>query len=418
MRVSSKLCITVFAASCAALPTQATTSSASQPAIVVPAQLGPYPVSIYEHEVKTSRQDPLAPTPELRRLLITIYRPFLDTFTCPPEHQSQIPYIKPTVGDALLASLPIASSSSGTSSTNFSSILTPLKLVNCSLPISPSSESGPLVLFSPGYGGTQSGYASILQAAASSGYTVVAIDPTYEAAAVAFPDGYVAYPSAATNAYDNSTSGQDLLQAIRIADAVSVLDAIEEGIPGLKSFSRASRESKLGFDGKSSCPPLRALMYGHSFGGSTALNVAYTDDRVIVAANIDGPVYEPLTNNTLHKPAFLMQSAEQPPVADNWPDIYQSHLHGWKTWVRPNNTVHYSFTDLPLLADLLDLRGTFMPDELIGTVSSQRLQEIVWRYTTQFFDFAFKEKTSGLLEKSSTEFPDVAFIGHEEAKAE
>lgn len=418
MRVSSKLCITLFASSCTALPTQATTSPSSDPAIVVPAQLGPYPVSIYEHEVKTSRADPLAPTPELRRLLITIYRPFLDSFTCPPEHQSEIPYIKPAVGDALLASLPIASPSLGTSSTNFSSVLAPLKLINCSLPISSSSESGSLVLFSPGYGGTQSGYASILQAAASSGYTVVAIDPTYEAAAVAFPDGYVAYPSAATNAYDNSTSGENFLEAVRIADAVSVLDAIEDGsVPGLNSFSRASRESKSGPKDNSSCPPLRALMYGHSFGGSTALNVAYTDDRVIAAANIDGPVYEPLTNGTLHKPAFLMQSAEQPPVADNWPDIYHSHLQGWKTWVRPNNTVHYSFTDLPLLADLLGLRGMVMPDELIGTVSSQRLQEIVWRYTTQFFDFASKGKTLDLLEKSSADFPDAEFVGHEEAKA-
>lgn len=418
MRVSAKLCLSLFAAFCAALPTQATTSPSSDPAIVVPAELGPYPVSIYEHEVKTSRQDPLAPTAELRRLLITIYRPFLDTFTCPPEHQSQIPYIKPAVGDALLASLPIESSSSGTSSTNFSSILAPLKLINCSLPILSSSGSGPLVLFSPGYGGTQSGYASILQAAASSGYTIVAIDPTYEAAAVAFPDGYVAYPSVATNAYDNSTSGQDLLQAIRIADAVSVLDAIEDGsVPGLNSFSRASRETKASSHGNSSCPPLRALMYGHSFGGSTALNVAYSDNRVIAAANIDGPVYEPLTNNTLHKPALLMQSAEQPPVADNWPSIYQSHLRGWKTWVRPNNTVHYSFTDLPLLAELLGLRGTVMPDELIGTVNSQRLQEIVWRYTTQVFDFASKGKTMSLLENSSADFPDVEFVGHEAAKA-
>ncbi len=35
------------------------------------------------------------------------------------------------------------------------------------------------------------------------------------------------------------------------------------------------------------------LMYGHSFGGSTAVNVSAVDARVLAAANIDGPYYGP-----------------------------------------------------------------------------------------------------------------------------
>lgn len=189
-----------------------------------------------------------------------------------------------------------------------------MKLVNCSRPVPPSSPSGPLLLFSPGYGGTHNGYASILQVAASSGYTVVAIDPTYEAAAVVFPDGYVAYPSAATNAYDSTHSGQNFLQAVRIADAVSVLDAIERGnVPGLGRYSNSSCNP----NSTSACSstPLRALMYGHSFGGSTAVNVAAADARVLAAANIDGPYYGPVVNGTVRKPLLMMQSAALPPVA-------------------------------------------------------------------------------------------------------
>jgi pimeloyl-ACP methyl ester carboxylesterase len=412
MKLYSLLSIAILTLSQLAWAAKAeATTSSSQSNVVLAAQLGPYPVSIYDHEVKTSRPDPLAPTAQLRRLMVTIYRPFLDNFTCPLEYQSQIQYAPPVVAAALLGAL-----LSSPSSTNASSILTPVKLINCTRPVPLSSSSGPLLLFSPGYGGTHHGYASTLQAAASSGYTVVAIDHTYEAAAVVFPDGSVAYPSTATNAYDNSTSGQNFLQAVRIADAVSVLDSIERGdVPGLGGYSNSSQSHNPNSTSASSAP-LRALMYGHSFGGSTAVNVAALDPRVIAAANIDGPYYEPITNGTVRKPLLMIQSASLPPVADDWPAFYTAHVRGWKTWVRPNNTVHYGYTDLPLLADLLGLRGAVIPQELTGTVNSRRLQEIVWRYTLQFFAYALRGANPDLLDGPSAEFPDVEFVGHAEAK--
>ncbi|KAH8881970.1 hypothetical protein GQ53DRAFT_753974 [Thozetella sp. PMI_491] len=413
MKFHSILSIAVpalFRLACAA--ESATTTSGSQSNAVLTAQLGPYPVSIYSHEVKTLRPDPLAPTAQLRRLMITVYRPFLDNFSCPLEHQSQIPYAPPAVTAALLSTL--------LSSPNSSSILSSVKLVNCSRPVPPSSPSGPLLLFSPGYGGTHDGYASMLQAAASSGYTVVAIDHTYEAAAVVFPDGFVAYYSNITDAYDSSTSGQNFLQAVRIADTVSVLDAIERGdVPGLGRYSNSSHNPSTGCNSTSSSSfmPLRALMYGHSFGGSTAVNVAASDARILAAANIDGLYYKPVANGTVHKPLLMIQSASLPPVAAGWPAFYSTQVRGWKTWVRPNNTVHYGYTDLPLLADLLGLRGAVIPEELVGTVDSRRLQETVWRYTLQFFAYVLTGATPDLLDGPSAEFPDVEFIGHAEAGA-
>ena len=383
------------------LVSQTVAASTSQQGIVLPAQLGPYPISIYQHEVRTSRPDPLASTPQLRRLMITIYRPFLDSFACPLEHQSHVNYIDPVVATALLGNLPLNTSALESSFTNQSSILADVKLTNCSRPILPSSVNAPIILFSPGYGGIQSGYASLLSTVASSGYTVIGIDPTYEAAAVVFPDGYVAYSSNATDAYDNSTMGQNFLQAVRIADAISVLDAIEEGnLPGLDHHASSSNKSRL----------LRTAMLGHSFGGSTAVNVALVDDRVVAAANIDGPYYEPVSNRTIGKPVFMMQSSTLSPTETEWPDFYETNLKGWKSWVQPNNTEHYSFTDLPQLADLLGLRGTVFPEELIGTVNSQRLQEIVWRYMVQFFDHVLGYMPASLLNESSAEFPDVDFV--------
>lgn len=406
----STLSIAVFA-HLAAAAAQRRSASNSQSNIVLPAHLGPYPVSIYEHEVKTSRPDPLAPTPQLRRLMITVYRPFLDNFTCPLEYQSQIQYVPPVVTEAILSSLPLNLTSSA---------FAPMRLLNCSRPVPSSSPSGPLLLFSHGYGGTHQFYASITQAAASSGYTVVAIDHTYEAAAVVFPDGFVAYTSNVTDAYDQNLEGENFLLAVRVNDTVSVLDAIERGdVPGLGSYSNTSagpsNSSNPGVSRNlTSSSPLRAVMYGHSFGGSTAVQAAALDARILAAANIDGPFYGPIANGTVLKPLFLMSSAPQEAAAD-WPAYYPTHIRGWKTWVRPNNTEHYSFTDLPLLTDLLNLRGSIVPSDLTGTVDSRRLQEIMWRYTLQFFDYVLKEMAPDLLDEPSSDFPDVEFVGHAEA---
>lgn len=395
MKFHSMLSVAALALSRRTWPAELATVSNPQSSVILAAQLGPYPVSIYDHEIQTSRPDPLAPTAELRRLMITVYRPFLDNFACPLEHQSQVPYAPPVVAAALLNAL--------ISSPNASSILDLVKLLNCSRPVSSTSKSGPVLLFSPGYGGTHHGYASMLQGAASSGYTVIAIDHTYEAAAVVFPDGFVAYPSNITNAYDSSLSGESFLQGVRIADTVSVLDAIERG-------------EVSGVGPKSSSAPLRALMYGHSFGGSTAVNVAASDARVLAAANIDGPYYGPVVNGTVSKPLLMMQSSSLPPVASDWTTFYPVNARGWKTWVRLNDTVHYGYTDLPLLADLLGLRGNVIPPELTGTLNSRRLQEIVWSYTLQFFDHVLSGHTPDLLDKPSAKFPDVEFVGHAELR--
>ncbi|KAI9700236.1 MAG: hypothetical protein M1820_006904 [Bogoriella megaspora] len=410
MRFHSVLSIAVSALSHLAWAAeQSILTSGSQSNIVLAAHLGPYPVSIYEHEIKTLRPDPLAPTAQLRRLMVTVYRPFLDNLTCPLEYQSHIPYAPPVVANTVLKLLPL-----NLSSPNASSILAPVQLVNCSRPVPSSSPSGPLLLFSHGYGGTRHFYASTLQAAASSGYTVVAIDHTYEAAAVVFPDGSVAYTSAANDAYDESgLDGINFLLANRVADTVSVLDAIERGdIPGLGRYSNAS--SGTDSTSISSPTPLRAIMYGHSFGGSTAANVAASDARVLAAVNIDGLFYGPVANGTVRKPLLLMASTPQEAATD-WPTFYPSHVRGWKTWVRPNNTAHYGYTDLPLLVDLLGLRGAVVPQDLTGTVDSRRLQEIVWRYTLQFFAYVLRGTTPDLLDGPNAEFPDVEFVGHAEA---
>ena len=169
--------------------------------------------------------------------------------------------------------------------------------------------------------------------------------------------------------------------------------------------------------------PLRAVMFGHSYGGSTAVNVAAQDARVVAAVDMDGTPYPPVANATMRKPVLLMQSGQNSPATWNYTLVhsinfaafYAYHVSGWKTWVRLDDAAHYSFTDLPLLADLVGLRGNGLSEELLGTVNSRRMLETVWRYTQEFFAYLLRNETSDLLGGPRAEFPDVQFVGHAEA---
>ena len=366
-------------------------------------QLGPYPVTISEHEVKTNRTDVLAPKSQMRRLMVTVYRPHTDVFECPLENQVYFPYAPSAVAHGLNDQL---SGKYGVRTADYESF----KLVNCTLPDNNASSESPLVLFSPGLQSSRYVHASVLQAVASSGYTVIAVDHPYDAVAVVFPDGdVVPYNLTGLDAIDPNTDPDayghyigDSLQPVRVADLVSVLDAIQTGVL-LRDFSPARKTR-----------PLKAAVYGHSLGGSTSAGAIAADPRFVGGINMDGSFFgdvQNLTNITV--PFYQMgeQIADQIP---GWTDFY-AHLKGWKTLTAYNNTRHLSFTDLPLIVDALDKRtgpesnGTFL---LAGAIGSERNLLLDWSHTVSFMDFVLKGEKPTILEKPSFAYPDVRLVGH------
>ncbi|CAH0028026.1 unnamed protein product [Clonostachys rhizophaga] len=391
---------------------------------LVNAQLGPYPVTINEHEIKTTRPDPLADSPEFRRLLVTVYRPHLDNFTCPDEYLTYIPYGPPLVNAAILDSLAIYDNyTENNQVTDRSTKAEPFnqaRLLNCSRPFEPSASSGPIVVFSPGAKGVHNFYTGLLQSVASSGYTVVAIDHTYESIAQVFPDGTVAMQSKkAQKFYDDTQPNVEGLQPVRSSDMTDVLDAIENGeVPGLGPFTKTNPDSTTTSDTNWSDPtakPLRVAAYGHSLGGSTAQNALVFDSRVVGGINIDGPVFGPARNASTSKPFLILGSEELSPdiLAPQLSEIYGSY-NGWKSWAWVNNTAHYGFTDIPLFADAFNLRGDYFPKVFTGSIGSARNQEIYWRISVSFFDYVFKGTQPDLLVAPLLQYPDIFLRAHSE----
>lgn len=357
-------------------------------------QLGPYPVTFSEHEIRTNRSDPFGLSSQPRRLMVTVYQPQLDVFVCPAENQINVPYVPAAVA---------AGFEQLTGGLISSEIFETFQLVNCTrAPSNTEADcSSPIVLFSHGLQGSRFLYTSSLQAVASSGYTVIAIDHTYDAIAVVFPDGTIAptnvttAPSFAGNQTYIDTVYGDFLTPIRIADAVSVLDAIETGqLPGLSGHAKTSKTA----------------IFGHSLGGNTAAGAVHNDSRFISGMNIDGDFNGFVRNLTITKP-FVMLGEEK--VLPTWPQFYQQNLKSWKSQANINNTVHLSFSDGPIVIDLLDIRRNLTAETTAafsGTIDSTRNREIGWKLTVEWLDFVFKGRQPTLLETANEQFPDVRVL--------
>lgn len=150
----------------------------------------------------------------------------------------------------------------------------------------------PVVLFSHGYLGTKPvEYTAFCEELASHGYIVVAIAHTYYASSVTFPDGrHITTPPEKYTQKPNFNEEQ----AIWVSDVQFVLDQL--------STINADHADQFFH-----CFDLRRIgMFGHSFGGLTALRMCLQDDRIKAGMNLDQMPYDD-SDMTCAKPfMFLM----------------------------------------------------------------------------------------------------------------
>jgi pimeloyl-ACP methyl ester carboxylesterase len=265
----------------------------------------------------------------------------------------------------------------------------------------PSTLNGktpPIVLFSPGLNTSRLFYSAIAQEVASKGFTVITIDHPYETDIVEFPDGTVAY-GGNVNISDISTIYHAL--DIRMNDVSFVLDTL-----GLKY--------DLGTTPK-------AVMFGHSFGGAATAAAMMNDTRVRGGVNLDGSMFGGVINAGLGRPGInqsfiLWGSTGHNSSSDaDWGKFY-SVLAGegqWKRELSVKGSVHGSYWDLGLIADVADVRKTLTDDEetlLIGKLPGARVIDVQRDYLNDFFRFVLEGAGEGLLAGPSPTYPEVLFL--------
>jgi hypothetical protein len=138
----------------------------------------------------------------------------------------------------------------------------------------------PVAIFLPGLGEKVLGYHVLIEDLASHGWVVAAIEPTYNAQAVRFPDGRVLGNLALEEQqWPNIDSNNDFLNARTVhwaGDVSFVIDQLFalDSAPGAFTH-RLDLQRGVG-------------VFGHSRGGTTAGTARLFDQRVRGAINLDG----------------------------------------------------------------------------------------------------------------------------------
>lgn len=367
--------------------------------VPLPSVLGSYKVDVSNAElIDYSRSDPYAPTPQPRKLMVSVFTPMSSSAHC--QKDAFTPYMPAGVAsyeDSTFAAYGVP---------NGSFFRPELRVCHRDGAHNDDGcgDNFPLVLFSPGLGLTRLLYSAMVQAVASAGYVVIALDHPYDADIIEYPDGTLLQGTF------NPTTEAELDQgvAVRTADALFVLDLVLDhpararaALPGLPPLA-------LGPDPRRP----RAGIFGHSFGGATAGLAMLRDARLVGGVNLDGGMYGPVVSEGLDRPFFLFARDGHNQTSDaTWAELWPQ-LRGWKAQLSLKGGMHGTFSDLLLLIKVLGIDQELAPGvvaPLLGTIDGDRALFVIYSYITAFLDFVLKGGKDTLFERPSKQFPEMLF---------
>ncbi|MGK5553799.1 alpha/beta hydrolase family protein [Actinomadura kijaniata] len=339
---------------------------------VLPRPTGPSAVGRTTlHLVDKTRRDPWTPAAAARELMVSLYYP-----ARPGTGGPAAPYM--TIQEARLLLQRKAPKAAGAANT-ISRLAT-----HARSDAEPASGRFPMVLLSPGFTLPRTTLTGLSEDLASRGYVVVAMDHTYETAGVTFPDGRTLGCAAICDR--PSSGGPAAVVRSRVTDVSFVLDQLTGSHPAWRN-TRMIDTALIG-------------MAGHSLGGAAATAAMTADDRIRVGVNMDGTFRSPLSSRGLNRPFLLLgtQTGHAPGKDHTW-DRDWPRLRGWKRWLTVTGSDHNTFTDLPILEQLLGRPG--------NAVVAQRAQQITRAYIAAFLDQHLKRAHQTLLDRQSPAYPEV-----------
>lgn len=346
---------------------------------IVPELTGPYKVGTTVLElVDHSRQDPFAPTDQPRDLVISLFYP-TDGHSKHAKNCTLAPQFPPTTAAALDMMI------NGTAGGVVESITT---RACAGSPL--SRPDLPLLFLDHGLGTTRLFHSDMAAEFASLGWNVVTLDHPYESVIVEYPDGRVVLASDSIN--PNATLEEQL--DARTKDMIFVLDSLADAsvvsrIPGLEA-PRTTTCASLKTD--------KVGVFGHSFGGATALQILRDDARFFVGADLDGGVYGNVVQEGTDAPFVYIHRPDHTNVTDpTWAAAWPN-LRGFKREYAVAGTLHGAFTDLPVFRDLLGAEALGEYGQNIGVITGARILAIETAILGALFDRFLKGKGGELLD--------------------
>jgi pimeloyl-ACP methyl ester carboxylesterase len=269
-----------------------------------------------------------------------------------------------------------------------------LRLSLCRIP--QHTKAFPLLVFSPGLGNSRLIYSALAQSIASNGYTVITIDHPYDANIVEYPDGTLV---SGANITTNAQIEQAL--AVRVKDVSFVLDVLSH-LSGVRKLI-PSAENPLN--------TTHAVVAGHSLGGATAAQAMLADSRLIGGINLDGTFFGSVLKKGLDRPFLIFGHKGKNQSTDtSWKALWRG-LKGWRRELELMGSQHATFSDLPVLIDVLGLRAKLPgADQVLGTIGGERARKVVSTYVVKFVDFVRGAGGQNAFNEKATAFSEVVVI--------
>lgn len=357
----------------------------------IPVPQGLYGIAYSTTELTNTKMlDPFTVTKHYRRLMVSAFYPTTELQYCRQKSISYMPPGAASVYDQIYSQYGVPNGTMGT-----------VRLTVChtnTTGIKHNHPQYPIVVFSPGLGNSRLLYSAMAEAVAAQGFIVITVDHPYDSAVVEFPDGTL------VTGVNISTKLQiESALTIRKIDVLFVLDQLH---------NHSVTQNLL--DGLHGTLDLKKMfIYGHSLGGATAAATMQSDSRIRGGINLDGTFWGPVVQHGLDHPFMLFAHQGKNLSTDSsWASIWP-HLNSSKVEVSVDRTAEGSYTDLPLLVDVLGLRdklGVGIVEELIGSIGGQRLITIVGAYIKFFLTFAGGGPLPRELQMPVSEFPEVKVL--------
>jgi dienelactone hydrolase len=272
--------------------------------------------------------------------------------------------------------------------------------------ISSEQPSYPVVIMRAGGGALTTDFTTLAEDLASHGYVVVGFDAPHRTGVVVFPDGRVVARPPTANPENLRPADQERLinrlLPMWSGDATFVVDQLDR----LNAADPAGR-----FTGRLD---LRRLgIFGHSFGGATALQFCHDDARCKAGIDMDGAPHGSVVKESLTQP-FLFLLSDHGDLADpgdrevaaDIRSIYD-RLPSGRLLVFIRGANHFSFSDQILLKSHLVVR---LLQFFQGGLDGRRGLEITRAFVHTFFDVHLKNAPASLLDQLPRAYPEVQVV--------
>lgn len=270
--------------------------------------------------------------------------------------------------------------------------------------VSSERKKWPVVILRAGGAALTTDFTTLGEDLASHGYVVAGFDAPYRTFVMVMPNGRViARPP--QNDPENLPGDQadqviERLLPMWVEDTKFVVDELE----ALNSADSSGR-----FQGRLDLEKLG--MFGHSFGGATALEFCHEDARCKAGIDMDGAPYGSVVKEGLRQPFFFLVSDHRRDLRDpanrqiqaNMNSIYDGLPNG-RLFIALRGASHFSFSDeivvkSHILIGLLHAAG-------FGSLDGRRGLGITADYVHTFFGVYLNGEAAEKLDAISGKYPE------------